>query len=152
MKRRYFWLLIMSLYLKSNNSSEKYYICIKNPMDISFRGPLYYFIHISYISELIQSLRLGALRAIWLINLRAALVANKLQSGISVVLINNYEERVDGLLQDSPMRYRGHYPNSNVQGANMGPTWGQQDPGGPNVGSMNFAIWVSNHCKFPCVP
>ena len=26
-------------------------------------------------------------------------------------------------------------------GANMGPTWGRQDPGGPHVGPMNFAIW-----------
>ena len=25
---------------------------------------------------------------------------------------------------------------------NMGPIWGQQDPGGPHVGPMNFAIWV----------
>ena len=24
----------------------------------------------------------------------------------------------------------------------MGPIWGQQDPGGPHVGPMNFAIWV----------
>ena len=24
----------------------------------------------------------------------------------------------------------------------MGPTWGQQDPGGPHVGPMNLAIWV----------
>ena len=23
----------------------------------------------------------------------------------------------------------------------MGPIWGRQDPGGPNVGPMNFAIW-----------
>ena len=34
------------------------------------------------------------------------------------------------------------YPNSQVHGANMGPFWGQQDPGGPHVGPMNFAIWV----------
>ena len=26
-------------------------------------------------------------------------------------------------------------------GANMGPIWDRQDPGGPHVGSMNFAIW-----------
>ena len=26
-------------------------------------------------------------------------------------------------------------------GANMGPIWGRQDPGGPHVGPMNFAIW-----------
>ena len=28
-----------------------------------------------------------------------------------------------------------------VHGANMGPIWGQQDPGGPHVGPMNLAIW-----------
>ena len=32
-------------------------------------------------------------------------------------------------------------PNSKVHGANMGPIWGWQDPGGPHVGPMNFAIW-----------
>ena len=31
-------------------------------------------------------------------------------------------------------------PDSKVHGANMGPTWGRQDPGGPHVGPMNFAI------------
>ena len=29
---------------------------------------------------------------------------------------------------------------SKVHGAKMGPTWGRQDPGGPHVGPMNFAI------------
>ena len=24
----------------------------------------------------------------------------------------------------------------------LGPIWGQQDPGGPYVGPINFAIWV----------
>ena len=24
----------------------------------------------------------------------------------------------------------------------MGPIWGRQDPGGPHIGHMNFAIWV----------
>ena len=32
-------------------------------------------------------------------------------------------------------------PDSKVHGASMGPIWGRQDPGGPHVGSMNFAIW-----------
>ena len=31
--------------------------------------------------------------------------------------------------------------DSKVYGANMGPTWGRHDPGGPHVGPMNFAIW-----------
>ena len=34
-------------------------------------------------------------------------------------------------------------PDSKVHGANMGPIWGQQGPGGPHVGPMNFAIWGS---------
>ena len=31
--------------------------------------------------------------------------------------------------------------DSKVHGTNMGPIWGRQDPGGPYVGPMNFAIW-----------
>ena len=31
--------------------------------------------------------------------------------------------------------------DSKVHGANMGPIWGRQVPGGPHVGPMNFAIW-----------
>ena len=30
-------------------------------------------------------------------------------------------------------------PDSKVHGANMGPIWGRQDPGGPHVGPKNFA-------------
>ena len=36
------------------------------------------------------------------------------------------------------------YPDSKVYGANMGPIWGRQDPGGLHIGPMNFAIWVIN--------
>ena len=32
-------------------------------------------------------------------------------------------------------------PDSKVHGANMGPSWGRQDPVGPHVGPMNFALW-----------
>ena len=32
-------------------------------------------------------------------------------------------------------------PDSKVHGANMGPTWGRQAPGGSHVGPMNLAIW-----------
>ena len=32
-------------------------------------------------------------------------------------------------------------PDSKVHGANMGPIWGRQDPGGPHVDPMNFANW-----------
>ena len=32
-------------------------------------------------------------------------------------------------------------PYSKFHGANMGPIWGRQNPGGPHVGLMNFAIW-----------
>ena len=33
------------------------------------------------------------------------------------------------------------HPDSKIHGTNMGPIWGLQDPGGPNVGPMNFVIW-----------
>ena len=35
------------------------------------------------------------------------------------------------------------FHDSKVHGANMGPIWGRQDPGGPHVGPMNLAIWVA---------
>ena len=34
------------------------------------------------------------------------------------------------------------YSDSKVYGANMGPIWGRQDPGGPHVGPTNLDIWV----------
>ena len=34
------------------------------------------------------------------------------------------------------------HPDSNVDGANMGPIWGRQNPAEPHVGAMNFAIWA----------
>ena len=39
------------------------------------------------------------------------------------------------------LSYTRQNPDSKVHGANMGPIWGRQDPGGPSVGPMNFAIW-----------
>ena len=44
---------------------------------------------------------------------------------------------------ESAARFAGFLctPNSKVHGANMGPIWGRQDPDGPHVGLMNFAIW-----------
>ena len=36
------------------------------------------------------------------------------------------------------------YSDGKLHGANMGPIWGRQNPGGPNVGPMNFAIWDNN--------
>ena len=44
-------------------------------------------------------------------------------------------------------------PDSKVHGADMGPTWGRQDPGGPHVGHMNLAIWEGIVTTFSmCVP
>ena len=43
--------------------------------------------------------------------------------------------------------FQAHVPDSKVHGANMGPIWGQQDPGGPHVGPINFAIWGTTHIR-----
>ena len=48
-------------------------------------------------------------------------------------------------------------PDNKIHGANMGPIWGRQDPGGPHVDPMNFAIWdhyaydiVIQECMLMC--
>ena len=43
--------------------------------------------------------------------------------------------------------YSSYLPDSKVHGAHMGPIWGRQDPGGPHVGPMNFAIWARSKTK-----
>ena len=34
-------------------------------------------------------------------------------------------------------------PDNMVYGADMGPIWGRQVPGGPHIGPMDLAIWVT---------
>ena len=49
----------------------------------------------------------------------------------------------DVLAQDNS-KHRAEYapiPDSKVHGSNMERIWARQDPGGPHVGPMNFAIW-----------
>ena len=41
--------------------------------------------------------------------------------------------------------FNRNYPYSKVHEANMGPIWDRQDPGGPHVGPMTFAIWVDTN-------
>ena len=53
--------------------------------------------------------------------------------------------QVDGLGNNVIHTLVRHAPDSQVHGANMGSIWGRQDPGGPHVGPMNFAIWSSRH-------
>ena len=50
-------------------------------------------------------------------------------------------------------QYHSNAPDSKVHGAIIGPIWGRQDPGGPHVGPINFAIWSCNQqlrCKYWC--
>ena len=37
--------------------------------------------------------------------------------------------------------YTINISDGKVNEANMGSIWGRQDPDGPHVGPMNFAIW-----------
>ena len=43
------------------------------------------------------------------------------------------------------------YPDSKFHGANMGPIWGRQDPGGPHVGPMNFVICICSMGYSACL-
>ena len=51
------------------------------------------------------------------------------------------QDNEQSTLVKSEFRENDIIPNSKFHGANMGPIWGRQDPGGPHVGPMNFAIW-----------
>ena len=42
--------------------------------------------------------------------------------------------------------YDLHVSYSKTHGANMGPIWGREDPGGPHVGPVDFVIWDSITC------
>ena len=43
-------------------------------------------------------------------------------------------------------------PDSEHHGANVGPTWSSQDPGGPHVGHTNLAIWESKPGVMSTIP
>ena len=65
-------------------------------------------------------------------------------------LLNNYSS-VYWLLVKFRLQWN---PDSKIHGANIGPTWGRQDPGGLHVGHMNLAIWDTvQHCEvnFSCL-
>ena len=44
------------------------------------------------------------------------------------------------MISNKGFEFECAFPDSKIYGANMGPTLGRQDPGGPNVGPINFAI------------
>ena len=44
------------------------------------------------------------------------------------------------------------FPDSKVHGANTGPTWGRQGPGGPHVGRMNIAFLFHAVRSFATMP
>ena len=50
------------------------------------------------------------------------------------------------LVQLGPIMIWLNVPDNKVHGANMGPIWGRQDPGGPHVGPINLAIWGNIRC------
>ena len=48
-----------------------------------------------------------------------------------------------------PKQHQAKFHDNKVHEANMGPIWGRQDPGGPHVGPINFAIWVTLAIPMP---
>ena len=73
-------------------------------------------------------------------------VRNFVVIGLANVLIRALQILIEFRIRS---RYRcwdgrkldGDVPDGKVHGANMGPIWDRQDPGGPHVGPMKFAIW-----------
>ena len=55
---------------------------------------------------------------------------------VTAILLSTHRGNLDGTMSSCWL-----IPDNKVHGANMGPIWGRQDPGGLHVGPMNFAIW-----------
>ena len=50
---------------------------------------------------------------------------------------------IPGTDKEVKLWFKKIYPDGKVHGDSIGPIWGWQDPGGPHVGPMKFAIFVS---------
>ena len=63
---------------------------------------------------------------------------------INVHVMDKTDTWTDGYSMFNRLPYivYSDHADSKVYGANMGPTWGRQDPGGPHVGPIYLAIWV----------
>ena len=67
---------------------------------------------------------------------------------MSLIMIRNTSHNILSDSRGDPRSIAMHlsdYPDNNVLRANMGPIWGRQGPGGPHVGHMNLAIWITLH-------
>ena len=51
-------------------------------------------------------------------------------------------EKAENSMNTKPLTINTeNIPDSKVHGANVGPTWGREDPGEPHVGHRKLAIW-----------
>ena len=97
-----------------------------------------------------KSLRFALLRVRmcpnWMLNIgNGWIFESHRNNGILRVMtgMNNYiPHRLQDLITYTCPCLRKTIPDSKLHGANMGPIWGRQDPGGTHVGPMNFDIWV----------
>ena len=65
----------------------------------------------------------------------------------SLVIIINYQFGFsDWTYMENPTKVlENGDPDSKIHGANVGPTWGRQNPGGPHVSHTDLAIWWQFH-------
>ena len=72
-------------------------------------------------------------------------VAGLAPLGVGILQINGWTTSVHTDTSNTEMPCSPSYtiPDSKGYGANMGRTWGRQDPGEPYVGLRNLAIWVA---------
>ena len=62
-----------------------------------------------------------------------------ISGNIYVVHVNDFQMVCQ--CSHNSIRNPSKVPDNKVHGIHMGPIWGRQDPGGPHIGPMNFAIW-----------
>ena len=65
--------------------------------------------------------------------------------GVSQRQANKNRSNLTQTSSEGMHRVIRHVPDSIVCGANMGPSWGRQDPGEPHGGPVNFVTWGVFH-------
>ena len=108
--------------------------------NVSKKGPWIWTTNLLLISPLVHSFKWYAFRNPCFISLKCMV---KWNAGIWVCKPHLY------ICEDM-------IPDSKVHGANMGPSWGRQDPelGGPHIDPVNFAVWENSTqhvCSCLCV-
>ena len=116
-------------------------LCVHFPGNVFLLGPTFRVVDSSYVHY--ATIDLPSIKFLFSTNDNLQMYPRL--SLVDLVVLGAIDSQVSYHMWDnvSPVCLRwwiSVFLDGKVHGANMGPIWGRQDPGGPHVGSMNLAI------------